>query len=224
MIRKHSFAHKNMSKSNVFNMPLLFACMAFIIFAYFFVGVTGAWFTATDSGTTNPATPDVSLQVKYGNAVMTNSTTISLDSASDITIHNTSNIAVFVRAKVIVNCVDHTTGHILTALNPADYISITTSNFATVTGYNSNFLYYYDGTLIDNTDPSYDEDYPYDMGFVALSKAGSAENTSITLISHSNIDNDECDPIPDNVEIKISVFAEAIQVDTSKLGLHKWLA
>ena len=222
MIRKHSFEQKYMSKSNVFNMPLLFACMAFIIFAYFFVGWTGAWFTATDSDTINPATPSVSLQVKYGNDVMTNSTAISLDSASDITIHNTSNIAVFVRAKVIVNCVD-SSGVVLTDLDPTDYANYTiNANFTAVTGYNTNFLYYYDSLLIDNTDPSYDNTYPYDMGFKPLAKSGANSGTSVTIVS--GINNTSCESLPTGVSIKISVFAEAIQVDTSKLGLHKWLA
>ena len=104
------------------------------------------------------------------------------------------------RAKVILNCYDNTTGNIMTNYTPSDYVTITLSNFESVTGYDNGFVYYHSNNnfnLMNKTDP-------------------------VTLISASNIT--KLQDAPAGTTIKLTVFAEAIQKDDTNYGLNKWRA
>ena len=172
--------------------------MLMVMLSLVFIQFSGAWFTATDTKVTNTQTANVGVQIYYGESII-GSNAISISNAKNISIKNTSNINVYIRAKLILNCVD-SYGHILTNLNANDYVSITTSNFVLPNGYDQNFVYYY------NTQS---EQFCY-----------LASGSSIDIVLSNNIS--RLQETPSGVDVQLSVFAEAIQKDNTDLGLSKW--
>ena len=123
------------------------------------------------------------------------SDTITLGSVSSVSVSNNSNCDVYMRAKIIANCYD-SSGKVLENFNAGDYYTIATNGWSTVSGYNANYIYYGSPT-----------------------KVGYGTKT-LTVVSGIK---QEASP-PTDVTVKLSVFVEAIQADSSGLGLNKWQA
>ena len=173
-----------------------------ILLSTLLIGVSTAYFTGLATSQTSTAVPNTLIEIYYGNSLI-NGSTISLTTPQDITIKASNNFNItnaYLRAKVILNCYENSTGNILADYDPSDYVTITLSNFESVTGYDDGFVYYHRNNsfnLMNKTDP-------------------------VTLISASNIT--KLQDAPAGTTIKLTVFAEAIQKDDTNYGLNKWRA
>lgn len=129
-------------------------------------------------------------------SVVGGSDTITLGSVSSVKVNNNSNCDVYVRAKIIPECYD-SSGNVLTNYNASDYYTIETTGWSPVSEYDSNYIYY--GS-------------PTKVGY---------ETKTLTVVSSITPTKVSA---PTGVTVKLSVFVEAIQADSSKLGLNKWKA
>ena len=169
---------------------LLFVIFAIVLAFVTTITVTFAWFTGKDSDSGTGTTPVVAVSVVGG------SDTITLGSVSSVKVNNNSNCDVYVRAKIIPECYDDSSGHVLTNYNASDYYTIATTGWSAVSGYDSDFIYY---------------GLPTKVGY---------ETKTLTVVSSIT---KKANP-PTGVTVKLSVFVEAIQADSSGLGLNKWQA
>ena len=128
-------------------------------------------------------------------SVVGGSDIITLGSVSSVEVSNNSNCDVYVRAKIIAECCD-SSGHVLTNYNASDYYTIETTGWSPVSEYDSDFIYY---------------GLPTKVGY---------ETKTLTVVSGIT---KKASP-PTGVTVKLSVFVEAIQADSSSRGLNKWKA